>query len=153
MNDHRISRRAVLAGSAAAGALALTGRPAFADIQWKKYAGTKLEANLVKGPRGDNFQKYIKEFTALSGIEVESEQIPEQQQRQKAVIELASGKPSFDVIHLSYHVQKRQFEKAGWLADLSGYLKDPNLTPPDLVESDFSVAGLQYARNDKGQML
>jgi len=144
----------MLAGSAATGALALTGMsPAWADIAWKKYAGTKLEVILAKGPRGDNLQKYIKEFSELSGIEVESEQIPEQQQRQKVVIELASGKPSFDVIHLSYHVQKRQFEKAGWLADMSGYLKDPNLTPPDLFESDFSAAGLQYARNDKGQML
>jgi multiple sugar transport system substrate-binding protein len=36
---------------------------------------------------------------------------------------------------------------------MSGFLKDPSLTPPDLVESDFSAAGLQYARNDKGQML
>jgi multiple sugar transport system substrate-binding protein len=153
LKNHHISRRAVLAGSAAAGALALTGMPAFAELAWKKYTGTKLEVILAKGPRGDNLQKYIKEFSELSGIEVESEQIPEQQQRQKVVIELASGKPSFDVIHLSYHVQKRQFEKAGWLADMSGYLKDPNLTPPDLVESDFSAAGLQYARNDKGQML
>src|ERR1700754_4060059 len=153
MKHHHISRRAVLAGSAAAGALALTGTPAFSEIAWKKYAGTKLEVILAKGPRGDNFQKYIKEFTELTGIEVESEQIPEQQQRQKAVIELASGKPSFDVIHLSYHVQKRQFEKAGWLADLTPYMKDPALTAPDLVESDFSAAGLAYARNDKGQML
>ena len=32
-------------------------------------------------------------------------------------------------------------------------MKDPNLTAPDLVESDFSAAGLQYAKNDKGQML
>src|SRR3978361_1617385 len=153
MNSHIISRRKLLAGSAAASAFALAGVPAFADIQWKKYAGTKLEVMLAKGPRGDNLQKYIKEFTELTGIQVESEQIPEQQQRQKAVIELASGKPSFDVIHLSYHVQKRQFEKAGWLADISGYLKDPNLTAPDLVESDFSAAGLQYAKNDKEQML
>src|ERR1700749_4158637 len=151
--DHRISRRAMLAGTAAAGVLALTSRAAWADVQWKKYSGTTLEAILSKGPRGDNLQKYIKEFTALSGIEVESEQIPEQQQRQKVVIELASGKPGFAVIPLSYHVQKRQFEKAGWLADMSGYLKDPNLTPPDFVENDFSAAGLQYARNDKGQML
>ena len=111
MKDHRISRRAVLAGTAAAGALSLTGYPARAEVNWKKYAGTKLEVMLAKGPRGDNLQKNIKEFTELTGIQVESEQIPEQQQRQKAVIELASGKPSFDVIHLSYHVQKRQFEK------------------------------------------
>jgi ABC-type glycerol-3-phosphate transport system substrate-binding protein len=88
----------------------------------------------------------------LTGIEVDSEQIPEQQQRQKAVIELASGKPSFDVIHLSYHVQKRQFEKAGWLADITDYMKDPTLTAPDLVESDFSAAGLAYAGN-KGRLL
>src|SRR6266487_6697410 len=154
MKDYRISRRAVLAGTVATGALGLSKIPArAAEPQWKKYAGTKLEVMLAKGPRGDNLQKYIKEFTDLTGIQVESEQIPEQQQRQKAVIELASGKPSFDVIHLSYHVQKRQFEKAGWLADISGYLNDPNLTAPDLVESDFSAAGLQYAKNDKGQML
>jgi len=148
-----VSRRAVLAGSAAAGALGFSGLPALSEPQWKKYAGTKLEVILAKGPRGDVLQKNIKEFTDLTGIQVESEQIPEQQQRQKAVIELASGKPSFDVVHLSYHVQKRQFEKAGWLADMSGFLKDPNLTAPDLVESDFTAAGLAYAKNDKGQML
>src|SRR6201746_2801632 len=149
-----ISRRSVLAGSAAAGLYGLTGSRSYAaEVNWKKYAGTTLEANLVKGPRGELLQKYAAEFTELTGIKVESEVIPEQQQRQKAVIELTSGKPSFDVVHLSYHVQKRQFEKAGWLADMSGYLKDPNLTAPDLGESDFSAAGLQYARNDKGQML
>src|SRR4051812_43143510 len=32
-------------------------------------------------------------------------------------------------------------------------MKDPSLTAPDLVESDFSAAGLTYAKNDKGQML
>jgi multiple sugar transport system substrate-binding protein len=151
MKNNLISRRAVLAGTAA-GALGVSALPARSEVSWKKYAGTKLEVILAKGPRGDNLQKNIKEFTDLTGIQVESEQIPEQQQRQKAVIELASGKPSFDVIHLSYHVQKRQFEKAGWLADISGFMKDPNLTAPDLVESDFSAAGLQYAKNDKGQM-
>jgi multiple sugar transport system substrate-binding protein len=153
MRTIQVSRRAMLAGTAAAGALGLSGIPAHAEPQWKKYAGNKLEANLIKGPRGELLQKYAKEFTDLTGIIVESEVIPEQQQRQKAVIELASGKPSFDIVHLSYHVQKRQFEKAGWLADITPFMKDPNLTAPDLVESDFSAAGLAYAKNDKGQML
>src|SRR5436305_13851470 len=116
MKDHRISRRAVLAGSAAAGALTFSGLPAqAAEPQWKKYAGTKLEVILAKGPRGANLQKNIKEFTELTGIEVESDQIPEQQLRQKAVIELAPGKLALDVIHVSYLVNKLQLEKARWL--------------------------------------
>jgi multiple sugar transport system substrate-binding protein len=149
-----VSRRTFVAGAGAAAGSGLIPVPAaWAAVDYKKYAGTKLEANLIKGPRGDLLQKHAKEFTELTGIIIESETIPEQQQRQKAVIELASGKPSFDVMHLSYHVQKRQFEKAGWLADITPFMKDPNMTAPDLVESDFSAAGIAYAKNDKGQML
>src|SRR6478609_8953807 len=124
------TRRSLLQGTLAASALSLTGFPARAEL----------------------LQKYASEFTDLTGIKVESEVIPEQQQRQKAVIELTSGKPSFDVIHVSYHVQKRQFEKAGWLADLTPFLKDPNLTAPDLTVDDFSAGGRQFAQNDKGEM-
>ncbi|PIK70671.1 ABC transporter substrate-binding protein, partial [Methylobacterium frigidaeris] len=123
------TRRRILASGAAAAGLGLIGsRPAFAAVDWKRHAGTTLEVNLIKGPRGDLLQRHAAEFTALTGIKVSSEVIPEQQQRQKIVIELTSGRPSFDVVHLSYHVQKRQFDKAGWLADLSGFIKDPNLT-------------------------
>ena len=149
-----VSRRTFVAGAGAAAGSGLVPIPAaWAGVDYKKYAGTKLEANLIKGPRGDLLQKHAKEFTELTGIIIESETIPEQQQRQKAVIELASGKPSFDVMHLSFHVQKRQFEKAGWLHDLTPFMKDANLTAADLAESDFSAAGLSYAKNDKGQML
>src|SRR3954471_7170662 len=158
MAHHGPSRRALLKGALATsalpalGSLGLSASPALAEPAWKKYAGTTIEANLIKGPRGELLQKYAAEFTELTGIKVESEVIPEQQQRQKAVIELSSGKPSFDVVHLSYHVQKRQFEKAGWLTDITDFMKDPNLTAPDLVQSDFSAAGLTYAGNDKGRM-
>jgi multiple sugar transport system substrate-binding protein len=146
------SRRTFLAGSAALGGAALLGaRPAAAaDVDWKKHAGTTLEVNLVKSPRSDTLLKYLDEFEALTGIKVNAEATPEQQQRQKVVIELSSGKPSFDVVHLSYHVQKRQFDKAGWLADISGFLADPSLTDPSLTESDFAEAGLLFAKDDKG---
>jgi multiple sugar transport system substrate-binding protein len=148
-----LTRRDVLAAGAAAGAMSAAGiRPAWAAVDWKRFAGTTLEANLIKGPRGELLQRHAAEFTELTGIKVSSELIPEQQQRQKVVIELTSGRPSFDVVHLSYHVQKRQFDKAGWLADFSGFIKDPTLTDPSLTESDFSAAGLQYAKNDKGEL-
>ena len=122
----------VLATGAAAAAAGIAGiRPACAPSTGSGSPARRSRSNLIKGPRGDMLQKYHEaEFTELTGIKVASEQIPEQQQRQKAVIELTSGKPSFDVVHLSYHVQKRQFDKAGWLADFSGFIKDPNLTDP-----------------------
>jgi multiple sugar transport system substrate-binding protein len=152
MRKFEISRRAVLAGTAASAFGLSPFAVRAAEPQWKKFAGATLEVNLIKGPRGEVLQRNEAEFTALTGIKVSSELIPEQQQRQKAVIELTSGRPSFDVVHVSYHVQKRQFDKAGWLADLSGFMKDPNLTAPDLAESDFSEAGLQFAKTDKGEM-
>jgi multiple sugar transport system substrate-binding protein len=153
MAKRGVSRRSVVKFSLAAGVWGATGaKIAKAEPQWKKFSGTTLEVNLLKGSRADILQRYEKEFTELTGIKVSSEQIPEQQQRQKVVIELSSGKPSFDVVHLSYHVQKRQFDKAGWLADFSSYIKDPNLTSADLVESDFTDSGLTYAKNAKGEL-
>ena len=148
------TRRQFLAGSAAIAASGVTGiSPSFAasTVDWKKYAGTTLEVNLIKSPRGEILQKHQKEFEELTGMKVHSEQMPEQQQRQKAVIELTSGRPSFDVIHISYHVQKRQFEKGGWLADLNPFLKDPSLTDASLTESDFASAGLTFAKDANGR--
>ncbi|MDL2398771.1 ABC transporter substrate-binding protein [Rhizobium mayense] len=145
------TRRHFMAGTAAVGAASLLGiRTASASVDWKRFAGTTLEVNLIKSPRSETILKNLSEFEALTGIKVNAEATPEQQQRQKTTIELSSGKPSFDVVHLSYHVQKRQFEKGGWLADISGFLKDPSLTDPSLTESDFAEAGLAFAKDSNG---
>lgn len=145
------TRRGFLAGTAAFGASSMLGvRLASAAVDWKRFAGTTLEVNLVKSPRSEILLKYLSEFEELTGIKVNAEATPEQQQRQKTTIELSSGKPSFDVVHMSYHVQKRQFEKGGWLADIGGFLKDPSLTDPSLVETDFAEAGLTFAKDPDG---
>ena len=146
------TRRQFLAGTTALGAAGLMGiRPGFgAEVDWKRFAGTTINVNLVKSPRSDNITDRLAEFEELTGIKVNAEAMPEQQQRQKTAIELASGQPSFDVVHLSYHVQKRQFEKGGWLADISGYFADPTMTASDMVESDFAEAGLAFAKDSDG---
>jgi multiple sugar transport system substrate-binding protein len=147
------TRRGFMAGTAAIGAASLLGvRTASAAVDWKRFSGTTLEVNLIKSPRSETILKYLSEFEALTGIKVNAEATPEQQQRQKTTIELSSGKPSFDVVHLSYHVQKRQFEKGGWIADISGFIKDPSLTDPSLTESDFAEAGLKFAKDSSGVM-
>jgi len=153
------SRRRLLqagAGAAALGLLPGLGmRNAHSQgaFDWKRFKGQKIEVFLVKSPRGDLLTKYHKEFEDLTGIEVGSEMIPEQQQRQKAVIEFNSGNPSFDVIALSYHVQKRQFAKNNWLTDLRPYIGDASMASPDLDFADFAKGGLNYAVESDGRVM
>src|SRR5215831_4509102 len=153
------SRRRLL--QAGAGALALGAIPgagalsaqAQGSFDWKRFKGEKIEILLVKSPRGDLLSKYHKEFEDLTGIELGSEMVPEQQQRQKAVIEFNSGNPSFDVIALSYHVQKRQFAKNNWLIDLRPMINDKSSANPDLDFADFAQGGLSYAVEPDGRVL
>ena len=44
--------------------------------------------------------------------------MPEQQQRPKMVMELASGRPSFDVTHFSLHVLQARGRHRQWLEDM-----------------------------------
>ncbi len=78
--------------------------------------------------------------------------IPEQQQRQKAVIEFNSGNTSFDVIAISYHVQKRLFGKNKWLDDVRPMIADKSLADPNLDFADFAKGGLTYATQADGRI-
>jgi len=143
-----------------AGAATLLAAPAVmkraalgqSKFSWTRFKGEKIEVVLAKSPRADLLQKYQKEFEDLTGIQVGSEQIPEQQQRQKLVIEFNSGNPSFDVAGVSWHVQKRLFGRGKWLEDLRGFLADPEMTAPDYDAADFSKAGMVYATQADGRL-
>src|SRR5438094_3568676 len=154
----RISRRKLLQAGAAAAALGTIPGPlqraaqAQGAFDWKKFKGEKIEVLLVKSPRGDLLTKYHKEFEDMTGIAVGAEMVPEQQQRQKAVIEFNSGNPSFDVIALSYHVQKRQFAKNNWLTDLRPMIADRSIVDPHLDFADFAKGGLNYAVEPDGRI-
>ncbi len=128
-----ISRRTMLkagAGIAALGSGSVIAAPAIAQsgFDWKRFKGEHLEVSLTLGPRADLWQKYEKEFEELTGISVGSEKVPEQQHRQKVAIEFSSGNTSFDVVTVSYHVQKQLYGRGKWLVDLRDLVKDPKLT-------------------------
>jgi multiple sugar transport system substrate-binding protein len=140
---------AALGAIPGAGQLAAQAQGAF---DWKRFKGEKIEVFLVKSPRGDLLTKYHKEFEDMTGITVGSEMIPEQQQRQKAVIEFNSGNTSFDVIAISYHVQKRLFGKNKWMEDVRPLLADKSLTDPNLDFADFSKGGMAWATQPDGRI-
>ena len=149
-------RRLLQAGLGATALGALPGAQHLAQAQavfdWKRFKGEKIEIFLVKSPRGDLLTKYHKEFEDLTGISVGSEMVPEQQQRQKAVIEFNSGKPSFDVIAISYHVQKRLFGKNKWMEDVRPLVADKSLTDPALDYADFAKGGMNWATQPDGRV-
>ncbi len=148
-----LSRRSVLMAGAALGVAApmLNTKTLFAQtsaFNWRRFQGQSIEASLVTGPRAENARRNNAEFQQLTGITVGIEVIPEQQHRQKAVIEFNSGRPSFDVFQLAYHVQKRQFARARWLHDITDWLNDPQMTPAEWDKADITQRGFDYATDD-----
>ena len=149
-----ICRRQLLTASAAVlAAPAIIERAnAQSAFDWKQAKGSKLEVNFGKHPSADVLQAKQKEFEELTGIKVGSEQIPEQQQRPKVAMELSTGRPSFDVVSISLHVQKRLIEKGKWMEDLRPYLRDAGKTNPDFDFADFSAGALRYGTAADGTL-
>ncbi len=149
-----IRRRTILKASAG-----LLAAPAIVEkvgaqsaFDWKQFKGQHIEVSLAKNPRSDVLQKHQKEFEELTGITVGSEQIPEQQQRPKAALEMAAGRPSFDALMVSLHVSKRLFGRAKWLEDMKPYLANPKLTAPDYDFADMGEGAVKTATQPDGRM-
>ena len=158
-DDHPDSTRRRLlqagAGAAALGALPGTGilaADAQAPFDWKRFKGEKIEVFHVKSPRGDLLTRHHKEFEDLTGITVGSESAPEQQQRQKVVIEFNSGNTSFDVIEFAYAVQKRLLGKSNWLVDVRPLVADKSITEPAFDFANFSKGGMEWATQPDGRI-
>jgi multiple sugar transport system substrate-binding protein len=136
-----------------AATLATAGTPsASGGFDWQRYKGQSITVLNVQNSRTDLMTKYQPEFEELTGIKVNADVLPEQQQRQKLLIEFSSGNPSFDVTTLSWHVLKGVSAKGKWFADVRDWLKDPTMTAPDYDSADFSQAALTYATQKDGSM-
>ena len=146
-----LHRRTLLATALAAPAIVERAN-AQSQFDWKQAKGAKIEVNLAKSPRGDVLQAHQKEFEEMTGISVGAEQVPEQQQRPKVAMEMASGRPSFDVVNVAMHVQKRLIEKGRWMEDIRPMIANPALTAPGLDMADFSPATIRAATGADGRL-
>ena len=148
-----IRRRQMLASTAVLAAPAIVARAnAQSAFDWKQFKGQSIEINYQLSPRGDLVRNHIKEFEELTGIKAGFEQIPEQQQRPKVAMEMASGHPGFDVVNVGMHVQKRLVEKANWMEDMRPFLADKSLTNPDFDLADFSAPSMKVATGSDGKI-
>jgi multiple sugar transport system substrate-binding protein len=149
-----IRRRGLLRASAAIlAAPAIVQRAnAQSAFDWKQFKGQSIEVNYQLSPRGDLAKRLLKDFEEQTGIKVGFEQIPEQQQRPKVAMEMATGHPSFDAVNVGMHVQKRLVEKAKWMEDLRPFIADKSLTNPDFDLADFSAPSMKVATGEDGRI-
>jgi len=122
-------------------------------FNWKMDAGEKLRVAMVTQPWSEFINKYIPEFTNLTGIDVTYEILPEDQFRQKTTVEFAAGTSDVDVF-LSMEAQEGiKYESAGWYADLEMFLKNRAVTDPNFDFKDFTQSGLGIARLPNGKLI
>lgn len=134
----------------AAQAPAATAAPK-AAWDWKKYSGKKVRVLVPTNTACDFVEPNLKEFTALTGIEVNWEKLAEAQQRQKLQVELTSGMSDVDLFGSHAGQQGAAFSAAGWYEPLDSWINNKDLTNPDWDQADFDANVLKQlgAVNDK----
>ena len=150
-----ITRRSVLGAATAAGTLGLFSigsSRAAGEFDWKRYKGQHIEVAFPQSVIGSFLAARHGEFEQLTGIDVGFQQMPEQQFRQKLVIQLTSGGSDMDVVDIALTSQKRMIGRGKWLEDLHQFVVDPSMTAPEFAFADFTKAAVDYCTQPDGRM-
>ncbi len=118
---------------AAAGAAALfAAAPARAEIDWRQFEGTTLNAAYFTANFIDAwFRPMAKRFEKETGIKVQMQVLQAGQIRKKQDIMLAGKDSQLDIVMLQMDNRGGKLTAAGHLEDLRPYLDDSSLTPAD----------------------
>jgi len=151
----RLSRREILrlGGTAAVGAAVgpfVWTSAKGQTFDWTRFRGKELFIMLAKHPWPEEMVKWIPEFEELTGMKAKYEMLPDQQQRQKNVIQFTAGDPGTDAFYSSLHVEKKRFWKSGWYEPLNAYLQNRSLTNPDFDWNDFTEGARTTAAQPDG---
>jgi multiple sugar transport system substrate-binding protein len=115
-------------GKAANGASAVTG-----GFDWKKAKGTKIKLLQTPHAYQQSFQPLLKEFTELTGIEVQVDLVAEADYFTKLNTELAGHTGAHDVFMTgAYFIW--QYGPPGWMEDLTPWIQNSSATS---AEYDF----------------
>ena len=110
------------------------------------YKGVRITVALRSLPETDFIVSKLAEFKMMTGINVQIVTYPEQQLREREVIDASTGAGAYDVIAID-SVFIPEFAKAGWITPLEPYL-DPSYNVEDIsafVRGLLSYEGKIYA--------
>ncbi|TVR87698.1 MAG: sugar ABC transporter substrate-binding protein [Trueperaceae bacterium] len=107
------------------------------DFDWRRFEGTSIRFMMNQHPFTNWLQPNVQEFEALTGINVTLEVFPEDQFRQRRILEVSSAAPTLDGYMVMPGQVGAQYLGAGWMRYLDDFVADPTLTNPDLDLEDF----------------
>jgi len=97
-------------------------------FNWSRFSGSQVRFLACRHAWSEAIEPFISEFEKKTGIKVQFEIFPEDQFRQKLLIEFASGSSTIDGFMVMPRVTGRQYYKSGWVYPLDDFLKDPSFT-------------------------
>ncbi len=126
---------------------------ALADsFNWRQYQGQSIRFVGLKFYYNNFIAEKLPEFEKLTGIKVKMETYPEDQFRQKVVVELTGGSRDLDVFNTAGSCYEgHKFIQAGWYEPLNKYISKSSLTNPGWDPNDFipSVANAQIVNGKR----
>jgi multiple sugar transport system substrate-binding protein len=115
------------------------------QFNWKKHQGETVTFLSSNHPWANAVLKHKAEFEALTGITIKFDTYQEQQMRQRLVTVMNAKSSEIDVFMSLPSREGEQFARAGWYADLTGFLK--NSTAKDYDFADFAPGLLAPLRS------
>jgi multiple sugar transport system substrate-binding protein len=105
-------------------------------FDWKKASGSTINVLQTPHPYQKSYQPLLREFTELTGINVNVDLVPEADYFTKLNTELAGGTGKHDAFMLgAYFIW--QYGPAGWIEDLNPWLQNSSATGPDYDFEDI----------------
>ncbi len=127
-------------------ALLLSGTAQAMD--WQAHKGSSIRVMFSKGALGSTIESFLPDFEKQTGIKVQFETFPEDQFRQKVLLELGAGTGALDAYWTFAANEGLKFWRSGWYEPMDEYLKSAKLTDPGYDLADFSQKALEGNRYD-----
>jgi len=121
------------------------------SVDWMQSKGTEIRFLMNKHPFTSYIEPKVAEFEKMTGIKVTLEVFPEDQFRNKRMIELNAG-GTVDGYMIMPGQAKLHYWKAGWLKPLDAYIADAGLTEADWDVKDFFAGPMKGSSMDGQQI-
>jgi multiple sugar transport system substrate-binding protein len=131
--------------------VALIGLSPAQEFDWRQFEGQEIRFLMNRHPFTNWLEPHVAEFEALTGITVTLEIFPEDQFRQRRLLEVGSGADTLDGYMFMPGQVGAQYLGAGWVRPIDDLIADPSLTMPDLDLDDFFAGAIDTFRSD-GQL-